>query len=79
VPCFVVAAALPSAERVQQERWVMMKAGLSYVDWSRMAHFQRRDWLARYTVEAHKLAQEIEKADKLGPILNIVMRKLLGF
>ena len=56
-----------------------MKAGLSYVDWSRMAHFQRRDWLARYTVEAHKLAQEIEKADKLGPILNIVMRKLLGF
>lgn len=57
----------------------MMKAGLSYQDWRCMAHFQRRDWLARFTVEAHKLRQDLEKANgKLGPVFSIVMQRLMG-
>jgi len=57
---------------------MMMKAGLTYSDWRLMAHFQRRDWLARATIEGHKMKQELEKADGIGSVLSIVVQKLLG-
>ena len=75
----MVAAALPSVEQVQQERWMMMKAGLSYADWKSMAHFQRVDWLARFTVDAHALRGKLENAKGFGPLLSVVLQKLMGF
>jgi len=57
----------------------MMKAGLSYTDWRLMAHFQRKDWLARHVVDAHTISKELERADGIGAVLNVVLRKLLGF
>jgi hypothetical protein len=58
---------------------MMMRAGLSYTDWRLMAHFQRRDWLARHTVETHNIARSLEKADGLSAILSVVLRRIMGF
>lgn len=58
----------------------MMKAGLSYQDWRVMAHFQRKDWLARYTLSQTQLGKRLEKASKdgFGSLLSVVIGKLMG-
>ena len=77
--CFVVAQALPSVELIQQERYAMMKAGVSYMDWSRMARFQRMDFMARRTLEMAKLETQMKKADGASGIVGVILGKLLGF
>jgi hypothetical protein len=58
----------------------MMKAGLSYHDWRVMSHFQRKDWLARFTIEQSRLGKRLEKASKdgMGAVLSVVISKLMG-
>jgi len=56
----------------------MMRAGVPYNDWRRMAHFQRQDFLARYTIDAHKLGQRLAKAKNLGELVTVVIGRLLG-
>ena len=79
VPCFVVAAALPSVETVQQERFMMMRAGVNFSDWRLMTNFQRKDFLARRTVAMSQLEKRMKKANSLGDTLGFVVAKVMGF
>jgi len=56
----------------------MMRAGVSYNDWRRMAHFQRQDFLARYTIDAHELGKRLEKSSSLGELVTVVIGRMLG-
>lgn len=56
----------------------MMRAGVTYNDWRQMAQFQRKDFLARYTIDAHKLAKRLSKANNLGELVSTVIGRLLG-
>jgi hypothetical protein len=57
----------------------MMRAGVLYSDWRLMAPFQRRDYLARRTVEQAAVKKRLEGADSLSDLLGMLASKLLGF
>jgi len=75
----VVAAALPSVEALQQERYMMMRAGVSFSDWRLMTNFQRKDFLARRTIMMAELEKRMKKANNLGDVLGLVVAKVMGF
>lgn len=56
-----------------------MRAGVLYSDWRLMAPFQRRDYLARRTVEQAAVKKRLEGADSLSDLLGMLASKLLGF
>lgn len=56
----------------------MMNAGVNYSDWRQMAAFQRRDWLARRTVELNGIKKHLEEADSPSKLFGLIAARLLG-
>ncbi len=56
----------------------MMRAGVTYSDWRLMAAFQRRDYLARRTVEQAAVKAQVEKAEGMSGVLGLLASKLMG-
>lgn len=54
----------------------MMRAGISFADWRAMAPFQRRDWMARRTIEQAKIAEKLKDAD-VSTLLSFVFAKFM--
>lgn len=58
---------------------MLMRAGMSYSDWRLMARFQRRDFLARRTIEQSEMKNRLEGAESVGEMLSLAFVKLMGF
>jgi hypothetical protein len=58
---------------------MMMRAGVSYSDWRLMAAFQRRDYIARRTVEQAAVKKQMEDADSLSKVLGLLASRMMGF
>jgi hypothetical protein len=58
---------------------MMMRAGVSYSDWRLMAAFQRRDYLARRTVEQAAIKKQMEETTSLSGMLGLLASRLMGF
>lgn len=58
---------------------MLMRAGMSYSDWRLMARFQRRDYLARRTIEQVEMKKHLEETKSVGEMLSMAFVKIMGF
>lgn len=73
---FFVAALVPSAEAVAEERYALMRRGVQYSDWARMTRWQRVYHLRRVHADAQEAMRAASKG--IGGLIGAVVAKLLG-
>jgi hypothetical protein len=64
-------------QALQEERWALRKAGVSYSDWRLMAGWQRQDVLLRHIRESKALAERAQKQG-IGGLVSALAAKILG-
>lgn len=73
---FFMALMVRPPEQLAEERFRLIRAGLSYLDWRAMTRWQTTDFLRRHLREAQADAEEAKTG--LTGVVKVVLKRILG-